>query len=212
MPPLTAPELKWITDLAGDGKTTSGAVTDQQRNDDAIFARKQQLLEQMAAALDLVRDEIAEGERYELTIKGRFSDKTIKSIEQAGKTFEEVETREDIQKAEALSIAQQKKIFEAHQEAVKVKDILVNAKVPGPGNKDTDEPLFTDEEITEEFWTPVMRERLLPDNAIPPGFSAVQKPSQPSAQLYADRLDEIEAESGSHEDLAKKLGITSAVI
>src|SRR5262249_39816356 len=156
-----------------------------------IAAEKEKLIEQMVAALDLVRDEIAEGERYELVIKGFLRDKTVKSVQKASKTYEEVETMEDIKKAQALSEAQQKKIFEAHQKAVAVKDILANAKKKDKDGKLTEEFLFTDEEITEEFWTPVMRERLLPDNAIPARFSAVQKTFQASAQLYKDRLDEI---------------------
>src|SRR5256885_15551850 len=99
MPQLTEPERKWIADLTGDGPGKPGVLEEQQQKSDETAAQKQKLLEQMAAALDLVRDEIAAGERYELVIKGRFRDKKVKSVEKAKKTFEEVETQEDIKKA-----------------------------------------------------------------------------------------------------------------
>src|SRR5882724_5404273 len=214
MAQLTDVERKWIVDLTGDGAAKPGEIEEQEQKTEETAALKRKLIDQMTEALDLVRDEMAEGERYELIIKGRFRDKKVQSVQKAKKTFEEVETMEDIKKAEVLSAAQQKKIFEAHKKAIEVKDIMANAKtkVKGKDGKETEVPLFTDEEITEEFWTPVMRERLLPDNAIPARHSVVQQTFQASAQLYHDKLDEMEAESGSHEELAKKLGLTTQAI
>src|ERR1041385_425898 len=126
MPQLTDVERKWIVDLTGDG-AKPGAVEEEQQQAEDTAARKQKLIQQMTEALDLVRDEIAEGERYELIIKGRFRDKKVKSVQKASKTYEEVEMKEDIKKAEALSEKQQKKIFEAHKKAIEVKDIMATA-------------------------------------------------------------------------------------
>src|SRR5579885_3618584 len=117
MPQLSKTEHEWIVALAGDGKGTPGEVEERQSEQEQVAAQKRKLIEQMAEALDRVRDAIAEGERYELVIKGRFRDKKVKSVQKASKTFEEVETEEAIKKAEALSAAQKKKILEAHQKA-----------------------------------------------------------------------------------------------
>ena len=111
MAQLTDVERKWIVDLTGDGAAKPGEIEEQAQKAEETAALKRKLIEQMTEALDLVRDEIAEGERYELIIKGRFRDKKVQSVQKAKKTFEEVETMEDIKKAEVLSAAQQKKIF-----------------------------------------------------------------------------------------------------
>src|SRR5437588_435054 len=115
MPLLTEDELKWIVDLTGDGAGAPGALENEENGDNLNSTRKEKFIDQMTTALDRVRDAIKAGEDYELTIKGKglSRDKKARSIQPANKTFDEVETQEDMKKAELLSEQQQKKIFEA---------------------------------------------------------------------------------------------------
>ncbi|WP_316204467.1 hypothetical protein [Bradyrhizobium sp. SZCCHNS3051] len=58
------------------------------------------------------------------------------------------------------------------------------------------EPLFTNPEVTEELFTPLVREKILPDTIVTGRYSAVQKMLDGSTALYQEELQE--ASRGSH--------------
>lgn len=54
---------------------------------------------------------------------------------------------------------------------------------------EVDEPLFEKEEMQAEFWTPLMRERILPESYIPAKYSETQQMIDATNKYYLDEID-----------------------
>ncbi|UXH76190.1 hypothetical protein [Roseateles amylovorans] len=59
---------------------------------------------------------------------------------------------------------------------------------------DADEPLFGPQEIQAEFWTPLMRERILPETYIPAMYSETQQMLDATSQRYLDEVENRKAQ------------------
>ncbi|MFN4157969.1 MAG: hypothetical protein ACK4GO_06145 [Gemmobacter sp.] len=55
------------------------------------------------------------------------------------------------------------------------------------------EPLFSDDEIRKELWTPLVRSGLIPDNMVPDGMSEHAVAFEGARSLYADKIEEHSA-------------------
>jgi hypothetical protein len=55
------------------------------------------------------------------------------------------------------------------------------------------EPLFTDAEIQAEYWTPLMRERILPETYIPAAYSETQQMLDQTNELYLAAVEDKKA-------------------
>lgn len=57
-------------------------------------------------------------------------------------------------------------------------------------SKSDDEPLFTNAELQDEFWTPVSRERIFPEGFIADPFSATQRMLDETNALYLEMVEQ----------------------
>src|SRR5262249_43248183 len=61
--------------------------------------------------------------------------------------------------------------------------------------------LFEPNEIDEELWDSLVREELIPENAVPDSHSRMNKMWKESLQLYDKRLEEFTQSQGKHAGL-----------
>ncbi len=69
------------------------------------------------------------------------------------------------------------------------------------------ERVFSDDDIRRELWTPLVRDRTIPDNLVPPEFSDQAIAIQGAFELYQDRIDEYSKASTGYEGLMRGMGI-----
>jgi hypothetical protein len=81
---------------------------------------------------------------------------------------------------------------------------LRNAEIrePDASGKIVATKLFTAAEITEDFWFPLTRERIAPDNFAPPALSKTQQMLDATNEIYGKVLEDVE--DGDEVDLAEK--------
>jgi hypothetical protein len=199
------------SDQKGKKKTAENendpSALEQEAEDyDQTQQAKDEALRELNIKLEGLREAIRKGQTYVLEHKGKKIQSIVDSGSSKGRDAlgvepdEEVETWEDMAKSKLLDPEIQKEIFQAQAEVSKLSKRLETMTRPG-----SKEPLFDESEITEELWTPLMREKVMPDNAIPAKYSKVQKTFENSSKLYMDKLDQIAVSSGA-EDVASILG------
>jgi len=66
---------------------------------------------------------------------------------------------------------------------------------------DKGDPLFSDEDIRNELWTPLVRSGLIPDNMVPDAYSEQAIAMKGAQELYAGKLEEYTA---THDKTAEK--------
>ncbi|MCB9694398.1 MAG: hypothetical protein H6736_21520 [Alphaproteobacteria bacterium] len=74
---------------------------------------------------------------------------------------------------------------------------LVWTEARGDREVEHREPLFTDEEVEAELYTPVVRQLLYPEDHVPDAFSAVQRMIDETNKRYAEKLKDADKDTGS---------------
>lgn len=201
--PLHPAKDKWITDFTGVAVAAASFEYDQTMRDAVVS--------DMTATLDEWKGEIASGERYTLTfedegaaarLKQFFGGKarTMDSVDGGGDAMEEVDTWADMPGMQGLTPEEVERIMVAQARIVSMQEKMLAAT-------DADgERLFTDEQIREELWTPLVREGVIPENAVPDRYSKVKEVFDGANKLYSERLADFTAEQADNDELLAKLG------
>ena len=108
----------------------------------------------------------------------------------------EVDTDDDID--ERTKLIEKKHIDALAQSFERIKELEKAMRLQFDENGD---PLFTDEDIRNELWTPLVRQGLIPDNMVPDAFSEQAIAFKGAQDLYAGKL---EAYTETHDKTAEK--------
>lgn len=96
-------------------------------------------------------------------------------------------------------------IAKLNQSFERIKEVERNMKLQFDDNG---EPLFTDAEIRNELWTPLVRSGLIPDNMVPDDYSEHAVAFEGAAELYADKIAAFsEGKTKGREKLKRGLNI-----
>src|SRR5262249_22656073 len=158
----TDAQQKWIDKIAARNGQP-GELVASDANWEAAETQKAAVLEKVSNRLEELRPVIQQGEDYELGRKGPkglYGLRKRKAIESEDKTHKEADIVADAGNTYALSDEKVEEILKAQQEAVQLQDLLKQATISDP-KTGQEVALFSDQEIMDEFWTPLVRERVL---------------------------------------------------
>lgn len=215
---LQAGEIDWITRVSGlDIDKTAKDAARRSKKKDAFLGKV--IGEQLAS----VRGQIDEAQDFSVTLdakgkakgdnvmKWRARDEdTNKGILQKYelRADVEVDTRADI-RAENAEIPMET-LAKLEQAFGRIKEIEKSMKLQFDDNG---EPLFTEAEIRNELWTPLVRSGLIPDNMVPDQFSEHAVAFEGARALYADKIEKYSADRTKTQDRLKRaLRISKEVV
>ncbi len=156
------------------------------------------------AAMQLMHDRMDKGMRDRLSVAFRELDVTVGGkklgdmINLGGDQLKEIDRTELDGEIDDVTWDKVTAFFRALDEVRKNADYLANHTTEGRGPDGEEErvPLFTEKELTEEFYFPLVRERLIPDSIVPDPFSKTQKMIDATDALYDERIAQAKKEGG----------------
>ena len=175
MPTLNDKELDWVTKAVGHVPKFEAAID--------IEARKQALLKQARLSIDGQVGDIQVGEDFEVTTLSDFLKRRITMASIGETPDEELDTGHDTGKMTGMDPKDFQQLI--HAQSIIVDEV---AKLRAEKNPQTKKPLFTDKEIAEAIWAPLMRRKLIPENAIPDRYSEVARSFSGASNEYQTRL------------------------
>ncbi|KZL12563.1 hypothetical protein PsAD2_03869 [Pseudovibrio axinellae] len=72
--------------------------------------------------------------------------------------------------------------------------------------------LFTDEDITRELWTPLIREGIIPSNIVPDKYSQFAQMFKGSSEIYEGKLEEHSETASKYENTLEAIGFARDVV
>ncbi|MFC6639987.1 hypothetical protein GV827_16890 [Sulfitobacter sp. JBTF-M27] len=118
----------------------------------------------------------------------------------------EVDTDKDIPGINAIPDETLDALNDSFAKILLIQQQMLN-KLDADGN-----PMFSDEDIRRELWTPLVREGTIPDNMVPDRFSEQAIAFAGAADIYQKRIDQYSEQSTGKEDLIRGLGIAKETI
>ena len=227
---LSETEIEWIEWVAGKGITDISV-----ENERLDTVKKEEFLSSvMRAQLDDVRDEIGAAQTLvilrsedpniitaawrKLTksnaettseLKWRVTDEeTNQSILSAYELRADVELDTDAEIDERTKNIPIENLKALEQSFLRIKEMEKAMRLQFDSNG---EPLFTDKDIREELWTPLVRSGLIPENMVPDQFSEHAVAFKGAQDLYAEKIaDFSEKHSKTEQNIKLALRITKA--
>jgi hypothetical protein len=204
-------KIKWIEKLVG--------AVDAKIADDAKAEKRKVLLDKMRGELAPNKEQIKSGLTFQMIEKEKGSRDKILTSQGVG-WEDQIET-EDVSKyqwaaknGETHAQAGSDDVVQANRAwdlVTEMKERLKGAKFPDPPvDGEPQEDLFSDQDIADEFFEPLNREGIIPENLIPKDYSNVQKMQQDTRNLYADWVKEQQA-AGNKGNTIGSQGIVSGV-
>jgi hypothetical protein len=185
-----APEVsQWIRDMTGCAKASTevGKKVDK-------HAKAQ---EEIAKALDL--DELKKGMKYSMTEVpdgrwGAIKDKlgllkTKDSLDKEGDPMKEIDTWHDMPGMQGLPSEDVARVQKAFKKVLDLRDkLLADPESPywitdSKGNRVEDT-----QKISEDLFMPLVRQGIIPENAVPSGYSEVERTFKGASDAYEARL------------------------
>lgn len=77
---------------------------------------------------------------------------------------------------------------------------------------DQGNPLFSEKDIMDELWTPLVRDGTIPENMVPDKYSETAHAFDGACEIYNDKLKEFSANSHGKEDLLNVLSIVKDTV
>lgn len=200
-------QVEWVTKTIGMVPTiTAGADTQD---------RKQAMLDDAQKVIESKVGEISVGESFVVEIKkqgleGFLQEKfnanyTMSSMGKDADPNKDYDSGHD--KVKSIDQKALKQLMEAHGivagEAKKLRDAFDDT---------SKRPLFSDKEIADAIWAPLMRRKIIPENAIPDRYSEVSRTFAGASGEYEERLAAYTESLSSWDKYAEKLGIGKDVI
>lgn len=195
--PLNEVEKSWITAVTAV-ETSAAAFVEKQ-------ARKDKKLDEMHLKLAAFKASIGQGQDYQVEKDGA----TLKSKSKgelggvldsgSSKAMNEIDVTE-LAGSKALTPQQVKIIHEAQAKVVHLAEELLAEKPPVVDEKEFNQL------ATREIWTPLVREGVIPENAVPDRFSEFKQMFDAANQMYTERLKEFTKKQEENAEKLQKLG------
>ncbi len=173
----------WLTKLAG------GVVLKAEM--EVLEQKKNLLVEEMRNSLEgMGKNELREGLTFKMREKRLIGSKELVS-QGDGVGYQGLIETEDQAKYTWVDDADSDRANKAFSQIVRLQERMKNqtTKIMRDG-KEVEVPLFTDEELGDEFWEPLVREGIVPENLVPNKYSKVQEMLDATNALYLERLAE----------------------
>ncbi len=177
-------QVTWVQEF-------TGLAAAKQSFDDET-GLKRAIIAEIRKAIESNKEKLVDAVTFE--VAGR------KSLDRDGSQLSEADNTE-YGKAE-LSWDQMKKISAVGNFMSGLQKKMESATIqrPGKNGEMEDMPLFTDQEITDELFTPLVRERLLPETLVPKEHSETAMMIEGSNQAYLEDLEEYTRNLKEEED------------
>lgn len=213
MTALTEVETKWIEKF--------GAVQQTAEQEGRRREQRQQALQKIYHDIEANRDVIRQGQTYQIELREDATFKAavksffgraevLSSLDPDSDAMQEIDTWHDLPNAKGLPPEQVKKIIESFNLVLKMSHELENAK-DDEGNllfppDDPDDPESGNSAIANELWQSLVREGVIPENAVPDKYSEVRLTFKAASAKYQERLTEYSKNLGDNAQLLEVLG------
>ena len=174
------------------------AAKDQYDKDRAL---KSKLIADMELRLEAQKEKIKKGFTFEV----RTGKRTVQdTLVEDGDMMEELDTEELANNSRGeVDYDDMVAAYQAMDEVKRLKDEMAKfttkRKNPDTG-EDEDVPLFDDKELEDEIYTPLVRERLMPENFVPGKYSRTQRMLDATNEMYDAKLQEYSKERTNAQD------------
>lgn len=182
----TESQKTWLLAISGTGPKPDPKDTGPGTDIDSFELD----LEQKEKILVHVRKRL-EGIRAELDGAFSFVVGKRKALVESGTSLDEADFDDYRSSDVAITKEQQAKIHKGTTLLAELNEDLKKATSVATGR-----PLFTAREIAAEVWTPLVRERLLPETNVGEAYSEVQRMINETNDLYAQKVAELKKEGG----------------
>lgn len=202
-----APEIsQWIRDMTGHATAS--------KEEGKKVEKHAKAQEEIAKALDL--DELKKGMTYSMTEVpdgrwGAIKDKlgllkSMDSLDKGGDAMQEIDTWHDMPGMQGLPSEDVARVLKAFKKVLDLRDKLL---------KDPDSPYWiTDSKgkkvedtrkISEDLFMPLVRQGIIPENAVPSDYSEVERTFKGASEAYETRLKKYSESLTDNEALLTKL-------
>ena len=203
--PFTDPQKSWIDESLGHaGNFEREVVRQEQRNDFLQRTLQNQLLECRASIQSAMEFEVTLGPHENETKwekLRRFGRRpTVKAMSD-GNADEEFDTVADLPGVqESLTRYDEVALYQAHGRLIELQQQMIDAK------DDHGNPLFTEKDIMDELWTPLIREQIIPANVVSDRYSQDAQLFEGACQIYEAKLTSYTEGIGEHDTALQALG------
>lgn len=207
---LTDAEKTWISRYAGrypDDQSAQAAVAQSA----AIVAARDAELEKARAYLETARAELKAAQEGIQLKSGRTVTPLLHPQAKGIRADSEIEARDvrssdqlvdsegeelgkNVEDSEAIS-----KLNRAHARLIELQEHMLSAI--GPDGM----PLFTDDDVRQELWTPLVREGVLPEGSVADRFSETAIASSGAMDLYKDQIAAYSKDHSKAGDTARQV-------
>ena len=208
---LTADQTKW---LAGLVKPAGGGPGDVAAQSDTARTRRdtrRDVLDGVLRAVGAIEGRLADamGQYKLLTADGQ----TVQLLTGAGDPDAEIDTRHDVRAGSAMVNPDAiKAIQPLYEVLIGQSAVLRDARAAPDGTPADDgagDPLFTEADIADEIWTPLVRAGVLPENLVQKRYSDVAKLFAGAQAEYGRRLAAFSEQAEAESSLADSLGLAA---
>jgi len=198
MAELAVEKKEWLESLTG--------VKLAKEQYDKDRALKSKLIADMAAKLEEKKAAIKKGFTFEVKT-GLIG--TQSTLDEDGDMMDELDTEELANNSRAkVSGEDVTAAYRAMDELKALKDQMAKftSKRTNPDTgEEEDVPLFSERELEDEIYTPMVRERLMPENFVPGKYSRTQRMLDATNEMYDAKLQEYSKEKSEAEDSIDKV-------
>lgn len=205
--PFSQEQTDWIERIAGRGPDLArdAAIAEERRRQLAeMHHRVDAIRGELAAAYDAIRvrrDEtvlkrvVSEVRAHLPGSDGRRGDRLLDRGKKGG-ADSEIDTYADLKGGFSIDDeAALMRLMNLHRELVSVQHDMEEATVDG-------HEVFTAKDIERELWTPLVRERVIPANAVADRYSQEAQVWEGACGVYLDMLEAHTREVGEHQTIA----------
>ena len=207
---LTKDQLDWVLNLAGMEAAIGSAVSAENAKREAIDAAWKVLdakVTEIRIGEDFVMEMAKGGLKGFLRQKFKAGPETQRAIAADGDADDEFDIGHDLADSAGLTPVQLEMLLSSHAIIVAEVDKLRAERHPVTGKR-----LLADVEIAREIWEPLMRRKIIPENAITDQYSDVARTFEAASETYDERLAAYTESVSSSAGLAAKLGLSSEII
>lgn len=215
---LSTNQKNWLADFVSPGPGQSAPISMATDLADKKAALREQLLEEANAEISIIKPSITD---LMATVNIITKDgKTMPLMRDDADPDKEVDTVEDVKEGIQFSKESEAALLELKKTyypiIVGIKDRLITACMTPTGDLGVKGELLFDEEHKKEvtflLWSPLVRDRVLPENLVPGKFSEVEITFKGANEGYRKRLEAFsKTPAAKHETLFRALGVGKEV-
>lgn len=170
-------KAQFVTELAGKADAFAKAL-------DAREARNRKLDELVGSGLDADRDQLRKDMTFSVQRKDGKGE--VQSMDERGQR-QSIESEDARSKYDSLDPKTATRVTKALEKILAIKQKMIDAKDANG------EPMFTQQDVIRELFTPLVREGLIPENLVVDGDSAVAQALREIVASYKQMLKDEDA-------------------